>query len=91
MVAIFLPNEDAIMRLVGALLEQNDEWAVTRRYMPLEPSIARAMLPAPGRKGSLRLNQARTPDLGPWPPLLRHHQGHDLLGRQLGGWISVSS
>ena len=35
------PNEAAITRLVGALiLEQNDEWAITRRYMTLETVAA---------------------------------------------------
>ena len=50
-VASIFPNEAAIVSLVGAiLLEQNDEWAVTRRYMSLETMIGLCNDPAVGQK-----------------------------------------
>jgi len=50
-VASIFPNEKAIIRLVGAmLLEQNDEWAVTGRYMSLETMADLCDDPVVGRK-----------------------------------------
>lgn len=42
MVGIF-PNEDSIIRLIGAvLLEQNDEYQLQNRYMQIEGMVALA-------------------------------------------------
>lgn len=47
-VGIF-PNDASIVRLVGAMmLEQNDEWSLNRRYMQLEGCTRSAILPRLG-------------------------------------------
>ena len=51
------PNEAAIVRLVGAiLLEQNDEWSVQRRYMALETMkpTGNTVRLEPGQKGGTK-------------------------------------
>ena len=55
-VGIF-PNEDSIVRLIGAvLLEQNDEWQLQHRYMQAE-GMAELSIPA--------IEEATTPLITP--------------------------
>lgn len=58
-VGIF-PNRESLLRLVGALLaEQNDEWAIARRYMSLE-SIAASLERKPLKEAEDTLQLALT-------------------------------
>ena len=82
MVGIF-PNEEAIIRLVGAiLLEQNDEWAVQRgRYMTLETIAPLGDDPAsfPAIASWIRL----MPDERGGHTQLHHARGHDLESNRM--------
>lgn len=66
------PNEAAVTLLVGALvLEQNDEWAITRRYMTLETVAAVKLRPSHGRRTKLHHS-------------LGHYHEHSIPRRLLG-------
>jgi putative transposase len=97
-VAIF-PNENSIVRLVGALLlEQSDEWAVQRRYMSLE-TLDGLCDDAARRPRKLLRHDTGPNNLtsGYDRRFLHHHSGHDrepppplleivVLGAGPGGW-----
>src|SRR5262249_1664644 len=77
-VASIFPNEAAIVRLVGAiLLEQNDEWAVTRRYMSLETMVGLCNDPAVGQKAIPAAWQSEPLRRGSMLVELHHLQGHN--------------
>jgi hypothetical protein len=73
------PNGDAIVRLVGAiLLEQNDEWAVQRaRYMTLETIAPLSDDPAVSLPAIASCPIRPTPVKRGDGPQLHHATGHD--------------
>jgi hypothetical protein len=51
-----IPNDASIVRLVYAMmLEQNDEWSLSRRYMQIEVTVDRSGLWTSMRRGTTRL------------------------------------
>jgi hypothetical protein len=74
------PNDDAIVRLVGAiLLEQNEEWAVRRaRYMTLETIAALSVDPVVGLPATVIWPIRPMPEIVAVSPRQLHQaQGHD--------------
>lgn len=76
-VASIFPNEAAIVRPVGAiLLEQNDEWALCRRYMSLQTMAGLSNHADVGRPALPAAWQSEPPRARIMPVELRHGLGH---------------